>query len=231
MFDLTREQQVLAITVAGVAGAVLFYQLNRPRQRALAKQAATHETTKWFELKLTDYAPHILVRSKVTQWLQAHPLDSCCPLNLVMIFGPARQGKSFLMNVLTGEEDLFAQSGRVEPCTCGVDLSNFFPTVSHFKERGLSKAEEGFWSLWSSRKSEATKKDAYTPQELAMQALETRVGFVDVEGQGDRDETYDTLLATPILLCSQVVLFNWMGGVGDLSPIPCTSFSHPCSFA
>ena len=35
------------------------------------------------------------------------------------------------------------------------------------------------------------------------------IGFVDAEGQGDRDTSYDARVACPILLASQCVLFNW----------------------
>lgn len=37
-----------------------------------------------------------------------------------------------------------------------------------------------------------------------------KVGFVDAEGQGDRDVTYDANLVCPILLTSKCVLLNWM---------------------
>jgi len=37
------------------------------------------------------------------------------------------------------------------------------------------------------------------------------VGFVDVEGQGAEDGTYDTLLALPLLVTSKIVLFNHKG--------------------
>eukprot|EP00937_MAST-01D_sp_MAST-1D-sp2_P003764 g3764.t1 len=37
------------------------------------------------------------------------------------------------------------------------------------------------------------------------------VGFVDVEGQGVEGAEYDTLLVTPALLLSKVLLFNWRG--------------------
>jgi len=37
------------------------------------------------------------------------------------------------------------------------------------------------------------------------------IGFVDVEGQGAEDGTYDTMLALPLLLTSKVVLFNHKG--------------------
>jgi hypothetical protein len=37
------------------------------------------------------------------------------------------------------------------------------------------------------------------------------VGFVDAEGQGDKDVSYDANLICPILLMSKCVLFNWKG--------------------
>lgn len=37
------------------------------------------------------------------------------------------------------------------------------------------------------------------------------VGFVDAEGQGDKDVSYDANLICPILLASKVVIFNWKG--------------------
>jgi len=40
-----------------------------------------------------------------------------------------------------------------------------------------------------------------------------RIGFVDVEGQGADDSTYDTLLTLPLLLSSKVVLYNHKGAV------------------
>ena len=39
-------------------------------------------------------------------------LEPTTPVNLVSIFGAARQGKSFLMNMLAGQEDLFRISNR-----------------------------------------------------------------------------------------------------------------------
>ena len=37
------------------------------------------------------------------------------------------------------------------------------------------------------------------------------VGFIDVEGSGDKTGHYDLVLTTPILMSSKVVFFNWMG--------------------
>lgn len=39
------------------------------------------------------------------------------PTNLISIFGRARQGKSFLMNCLAGESDVFRISNEKESCT------------------------------------------------------------------------------------------------------------------
>ena len=38
-----------------------------------------------------------------------------------------------------------------------------------------------------------------------------KIGFVDAEGQGDRNVTYDATLVCPILLASKCVIFNWKG--------------------
>jgi hypothetical protein len=35
------------------------------------------------------------------------------------------------------------------------------------------------------------------------------VGFVDAEGQGDRDSAYDARIACPVLLAAKCVVFNW----------------------
>ncbi|KAF0710804.1 hypothetical protein As57867_005454, partial [Aphanomyces stellatus] len=40
-------------------------------------------------------------------------------------------------------------------------------------------------------------------------ASNVSVGFVDAEGLGDRDITYDSRLVSPVLLASKVVIFNW----------------------
>ncbi|KAH7481889.1 hypothetical protein KRP22_011148 [Phytophthora ramorum] len=107
------------------------------------------------------------------------------PINLISIFGAARQGKSFLMNLLADQQDLFKISNLREPCTQGVDLSGHFVPLSQFS---------GFNGC---------------PPITPKASRNVHVGFVDAEGQGDRDITYDSRLVSPVLLSSKVVIFNW----------------------
>ncbi|OQR87881.1 hypothetical protein ACHHYP_07924 [Achlya hypogyna] len=124
------------------------------------------------------------------------PLPEDQPINLISIFGAARQGKSFLMNLLANQQDLFRISNEKEPCTQGVDLSSHFMPLTEFSKQNNNPA---------------VKSDML-------------VGFVDAEGQGDRDITCTTLalsgyrdsmlvddsrLVSPVLLSSKVVIFNW----------------------
>jgi hypothetical protein len=87
------------------------------------------------------------------------------PINLISIFGAARQGKSFLMNLLADQQDLFKISNLREPCTQGVDLSGHFIPLPTFS--GLN----GCPAIASGKSDRQT----------------LRIGFVDAEGQGDRD--------------------------------------------
>ena len=106
-------------------------------------------------------------------------------VNLISIFGAARQGKSFLMNLLADQQDLFKISNLREPCTQGVDLSGHLVPLSSFS---------GFNGC---------------PPVASRASKDIRIGFVDAEGQGDRDITYDSRLVSPVLLASKVVIFNW----------------------
>lgn len=104
------------------------------------------------------------------------------PLNLVTIWGAARSGKSFFLNVLAQHQRLFKVSAAVEPCTVGADLSLTAPTLCDFKGSTVSSC--------------TNPGDACRDCPL--------IGFVDVEGQGDKHISYDVLLATPLLVLSKV---------------------------
>ena len=107
-------------------------------------------------------------------------------LGLIAIFGSARQGKSFLMNKLAGGDGCgFTVSNKQDPCTVGIDLArNTVPlkTFCRVENPGADVRR--------------------VPEDI-------RVGFVDAEGQGDRDAAYDARIACPVLLASKCVIFNW----------------------
>lgn len=107
------------------------------------------------------------------------------PTAIISIFGRARQGKSFLMNVLAGEREIFTISNKKDSCTQGVDVSDKWLTLEAFSKIDNDSALKAAPAL--------------------------RVGFVDAEGQGDKDVSYDAELVCPILLVSKVVIFNWKG--------------------
>lgn len=106
--------------------------------------------------------------------------------NLISIFGRARQGKSTLMNCLAGENDIFRISNAKDSCTQGIDISDKWLDINEF-----SKIDGG---------------TACKPSEHSI-----KIGFVDAEGQGDKDVSYDAKLVCPILLASKCVIFNWRG--------------------
>lgn len=111
------------------------------------------------------------------------------PCNLIAIFGAARQGKSFLMNLLSGYEDLFRISNEKEPCTQGVDMCSRLSSLDRFSAIDATISN--------------VKGD------LDVGEMDMAVGFVDAEGQGDRDVTYDARLICPVLLASKCIIFNW----------------------
>jgi hypothetical protein len=82
-------------------------------------------------------------------------------INLISIFGAARQGKSFMMNLLANQQDLFRISNEKDPCTQGVDMSSHFMPLSDFSRQNSCPGISS----------------------------KVKIGFVDAEGQGDRDIT------------------------------------------
>jgi hypothetical protein len=80
-----------------------------------------------------------------------------------------------------GLRGLFTVVNSSTPCTRGVDISS-----AMLRHRKLA-SHMGL------------------PEPVGVSPM---CGFVDVEGQGAEDGTYDTLLALPLLLTSRVVLFN-----------------------
>jgi len=131
--------------------------------------------TKWLTINPETTPPELVVQRQATESLRALGTD---PLSLVMIHGQAKTGKSFLMNKLMGQPGYFAVRGGNTPTTVGVDLSPFKP----------------YADLAGSSGSRVTRSGA----------APGHVGFLDMEGQGDRGADYDVMLAAPLLLVSKV---------------------------
>ena len=82
---------------------------------------------KWFRLEGTDVTSQSSTDESVTEELGRL---GAVPLNFIMICGPARKGKSFLMNMIarlgSAGDGVFPVSGQNVACTNGVDIA---PTV------------------------------------------------------------------------------------------------------
>ena len=148
------------------------------------------------------------------------------PLGLVAIFGAARQGKSFLMNKLAGPrgcgfrvsnkqvrfaphvEGRTSSPFRMENTARSIalhkphEMSLFVPLAQDPCTVGVDLAE----NTMALRDFAAIESNGSVSVPRSNNML---VGFVDAEGQGDRDAAYDARIACPVLLAAQSVLFNW----------------------
>ncbi|KAJ0284249.1 hypothetical protein CBS470a_006964 [Colletotrichum nupharicola] len=111
------------------------------------------------------------------------------PLNLITILGPARTGKSTLLNCLAGSKsDLFQTSSGAMTFTKGVLITTETCTLPQFS------------SMDGAPRVDSDKPDL-------------KVSFIDTEGEGAMGTAYDVNLFSPVLLCAKVVIFNWKGGL------------------
>lgn len=112
------------------------------------------------------------------------------PLNLISVMGPARSGKSTLMNLLAGCKvtELFPTYPGMETFTKGI----YVPT------RMLSLPD--FSSLEGDPPVQSSDANV-------------KVTFVDTEGQGAIGTSYDMSLFSPALISSRVVIYNRTGGL------------------
>ncbi|KAL9118633.1 MAG: hypothetical protein Q9187_004820 [Circinaria calcarea] len=112
------------------------------------------------------------------------------PLNLISVMGPARSGKSTLMNLLAGcrVSELFPTYPGMETFTKGIYVPTRMLSLPDFS------ALEGDPPVQSSNSN-------------------IKVTFVDTEGQGAIGTTYDMSLFSPALISSRVVIYNRTGGL------------------
>jgi hypothetical protein len=185
---------VSADTATDTSTAPLFYAPVELQDKA--------RSLKLIELKQDQPSGEVQVADAGSTLLQNLPSDT--PLNLVFVFGLARTGKSFLLNCLSGVRGLFKVANTSTPCTKGVDISSYTTPLASLRA-AVGHADGG--------ESERPGGENENKREKGEQggAGEPIVGFVDVEGQGAEDGTYDTMLALPLLLTSRVVLFNHKG--------------------
>ena len=73
------------------------------------------------------------------------PLGDADPVNLVAIFGAARQGKSFLMNCLMGRESCFRISNARVPMP--LSTKNFAEDCDRYKQCCKTGLWEKYWRL------------------------------------------------------------------------------------
>ncbi|CAM9395147.1 unnamed protein product, partial [Ectocarpus fasciculatus] len=92
------------------------------------------------------------------------------------------------MNALTGVDNLFHVSPEPSACTAGADLSPILMGLPDFK-RGSRVA--------------AAHHDSGSAHPT--------IAFVDMEGLGDKSGEHHVRLATPFLIISKVVIYNWKG--------------------
>ncbi|KAH8052299.1 palmitoyl-(protein) hydrolase [Aureococcus anophagefferens] len=154
-------------------------------------------STSWLSMKKDD----LRVNPKATKFLSSLGDQ---PLHLVSVFGAARQGKSFLMNALSGMDGVFKVSNALEPCTQGIDVSTSTLSLEKFRAVGGGGAPAAGGGLlsWLPGWGPAAPPEAAS-------GGDDLVGFCDAEGQGDRDVRYDARLVCPALLASRCVIFNW----------------------
>ena len=122
---------------------------------------------------------------------------------LITVFGPARCGKSFLMNLLSGHKDLFEVAHGNLPCTQGVFISQQHEDGAKFRRRADTMAVASA----AARGEEAAHIEAVGKA----YASSATVSYVDVEGLGDKGKAYDVHLIAPLLLVSKILMYNWKG--------------------
>ncbi|KAF4548172.1 Hypothetical protein D9617_31g064080 [Elsinoe fawcettii] len=167
--------------------------------RALSAPEMPSTSLKWLEMILPDAVGNVPAagRPKNQRNYAVKVVESTNnfigtvkdPLNLVSVIGPARSGKSTLMNFLSGSKsELFPTSPGATTFTKGIYVPTKIvdlPTFSSLEGEPVIDASNSA----------------------------IRITFVDTEGQGAVGQLYDMNLFSPALLNSKVIIYNRTGGL------------------
>lgn len=175
LFAMQQDRALKAVGQGHEAAAHPEARLWEPNDENVVLGGST--AVKWVEVQ--NEAGPLRVNDKARDILMG--INDIDPLNILMVVGAARCGKSFLMNALTGFDDVFPVSAAVAPCTAGADLSPNLMPLSKFASGGGRNS-----ALSSSAPPQPT------------------IAFVDMEGQGDKSAEHHVRLAVPFLLVSKV---------------------------
>lgn len=144
---------------------------------------APDKMRRWVHLAMDSRQLH--VDAEVSAALCAAPAEPETTHAALTILGPARSGKSFLLNSLAGIEEFSETSSDLSsPCTEGIFVSPMPLPHSDIAPDGGAAAPTA-----------------------------VHVTLCDCEGLGDKDFSADAKLVASLLLTSKVVMFNWPGGL------------------
>lgn len=147
-------------------------------EESTSQRVAQNRATavKWVEAK-SEGGP-LSANKQAGEVLEGVPSNQV--VNVLTILGASKQGKSFLMNALTGVDNLFHVSPEASACTAGADLSPILMALPDF-QRG--------------------SRDPVHPYSGSAHPT---IAFVDMEGLGDKSGEHHVRLATPFLIVSKV---------------------------
>ena len=94
------------------------------QHRIIIDKKMSYHSYKWISSLESTGGRNLAVNPTIEENVFKEVLNSSC--NIISIFGRARQGKSFLMNCLAGEKEIFRISNQAESVRGIVYVPNFY---------------------------------------------------------------------------------------------------------